>query len=828
MLLLFVMSALAIAVLLNITREQDERAREQSLFFAQKAIDDIRSGIGRDLSDYSKWSDAYRHLHVVVDKDWAYEQENVGSSVYGLYGYQAVFVISPTGKTVYSVIDGQMSEVDASVWLSGDLRTLREKASTAQNRDEVVVELLHHNGAPAFVAASAITTGTDHSVAEIPGPPSLLLFVKVLDSTSLQNLARDFALPDAHISSTPGQAGTAQVSLDGQTPEALAWRPDTPGRDLRKILLPLLVLALLFLGILALAVLRHALVMVRAQERQYASLMANRKALERSEERFRDIAEVSSDWLWEVDSSGTLTYLSERFEQVTGFSPTEWLGKPLQKLLHPHDGSISIAQWLLGGANSASSAPLLCEYTAHNQRIRTCKLSVRAIEAGALGFRGTTTDITDELRALTQIKHLSLHDPLTGLANRNRLFDCLSEHLDPANSTPLALLNLDMDRFKPVNDSLGHAVGDKVLREVAHILQQNVRSTDLVARLGGDEFVIVMPDPGNAHDLDQLCERLIDCMQRPMHLDGNTLYLGVSIGVAWSQPGDEHADELLRHADIAMYAAKAAGRNTWRVYVEAMGNVARDRRQYEQQLRNAMQDNQLELRYLPRFNVSAEQLHGFEAQTFWHHPEKGELGGSDFMPVAEASGQLEELGTWMLINACEEAASWPTDVSVSIAVSPKWFTSSFLFTQVQTALEASGLPPHRLTLEVAEGVLLADHKMIASILHALKDLGVRINIDKFGTSIASLREVLTQPFDGIRFDRNILSKLGLEHDQEGVLAMIRLSRSVGLMVTAEGIENARQFSQLRSVACDHVQGPYFGSALARSEMASFFTTPRWL
>ncbi|WP_434568559.1 bifunctional diguanylate cyclase/phosphodiesterase [Pseudomonas sp. Z3-8] len=828
MLLLFIMSALAIAVLLNVTQTQDEQAREQSVFFAQRAIEGMRTGIGRDLSDYSKWSDAYRHLHVKVDKDWAYDQENVGSSVFSLYGYQAVFVISPAGKTVYSVIDGEMSQMAADTWLTGDLRALASKARAAENRDEVIVELLHHEDAPAFVAASAITTGTDNSVAEIPGPPSLLLFVKVLDRGALQSLSRDFALPDAHIARTPGPKDTAQVLLNDLTREALAWRPATPGKDLRKVLLPLLALALLFLAVMALAVLRHALIMLRAQEQQYASLLAHRKALERSEERFRDIAEVSSDWLWEVDSNGTLTYLSERFEQVTGFNPSEWLGKPLHRLLHPHNGSISIAHWLLAGADSACSAPLLCEYTARNQRIRTCKLSVRAIEAGALGFRGTATDITEELRALAQIKHLSLHDPLTGLANRNRLFDCLSQHLDQARDTPLAILNLDMDRFKPVNDSLGHAVGDKVLKEVAHILQQNVRGSDLVARLGGDEFVIILPSPGGADDLNQLCSRLIECMQRPMHLDGNTLYLGVSIGVAWSQPAEQRAEELLRQADIALYAAKAAGRNTWRVYEEAMGNVARDRRRYEQQLRDAMQQGQLELRYLPRFDVGAEQLYGFEAQAFWHHPERGELGGIDFIPVAEASGQLEDLGSWMLINACDEAMSWPTPLNVSIAVSPRWFSSSFLFNQVHKALETSGLPAQRLTLEVAEGVLLTDHKMLARTLHALKALGVRINIDKFGTNIASLREVLDQPFDGIRFDRNILAQLGLEHDQEGVLAMIRLSRSVGLMVTAEGIENAVQFSQLRSVACDHVQGPYFGAALARSEMASFFTTPRWL
>lgn len=828
LLVLFAMSALAIAVLINVTRAQDEQARDKSLFFAHRAVEGMRTDIGRDLSDYSKWSDAYRHLHMSVDQDWAYDQENIGSSVFDLYGYQGVFVISATGRTVYSVIDGQLSAVDAREWLTGDLGALVRKARHPENHDDVIVQMLHHNGAPAFVAASAITTGTDNSVPQTPGPASLLLFVNVLDAGALQALARDFALPQAHIAQTAQPAELAQVPLDEHSDEALTWRPATPGKDLRHVMLPLLAAALLFLGVMALAVLRHALSTLRAQETQYASLLAHRKALERSEERFRDIAEVSSDWLWEVDSLGTLTYLSERFEQVTGFSPDEWLGKPLHRLLHPHGGSISIAQWLLGGANNPSSATLLCGYTARNQRIRTCKLSVRAIEAGALGFRGTATDITEELRALAQIKHLSLHDPLTGLANRNRLFDCLNEHLDPAGNMPLAVLNMDLDRFKPVNDSLGHAVGDKVLKEVAHILAQNVRSTDLVARLGGDEFVIVMPDPGDSQALDQLCERLIDCMQRPMHLDGNTLYLGISIGVAWSRSGDGRADELLRQADIALYAAKAAGRNTWRVYEDAMGNVARDRQRYEQQLREAMQHQQLELRYLPRFDVSAEQLQGFEAQAFWHHPEKDELQGAQFLPIAEASGQLEELGAWMMTSVCDEAATWPGDLTVSVAVSPKWFNSGFLLAQVQAALEASALAAHRLTLNVAEGVLVADHKMIARTVHALKDLGIRIHIDKFGTNVASLREVLNQPFDGVRFDRHILTQLGLEQDPLSMQAMIRLSRSVGLTVTAEGIENARQFSQLRNLDCDHVQGPYFGGALTRAQMASFLTTPRWL
>ncbi|WVV47035.1 PAS domain S-box protein [Pseudomonas sp. NA13] len=231
--------------------------------------------------------------------------------------------------------------------------------------------MLHHEDAPAFVAASAITIGTDNSVPEIPGPPSLMLFVKVLDPGALENLARDFALPDAHIARTPGPADTAQLLLDELTLEALAWRPQTPGQDLRKFLLPLLAVALLVLGILALAVLRHALMMLRAQESQYASLLAHRKALERSEERFRDIAEVSSDWLWEVDATGTLTYLSERFEQVTGFSPTEWLGKPLHRLLHP----MAARSRLPNGCSAVPTA---------SARRRCCASTPRATSASAL------------------------------------------------------------------------------------------------------------------------------------------------------------------------------------------------------------------------------------------------------------------------------------------------------------------------------------------------------------------------------------------------------------------------------------------------------------
>ncbi len=481
-LLLLVLSMLAIGLLLSVTHEQDRDAREQNLFFAQKAVDGVRVNIQRDLSDYAKWSDAYRHLHVSVDPEWAYDQENVGSSVFQLYGYQAVMVIAPDDRTVYSVLNGKIAQLDARTWLQGDLHSLLEWARAAEHREETGVRLMHSDGAPAFVSAAAITTGTDGSVEEVPGPPSVMLFIKVLDEKALASVARDFALAGAHID-RDGRAGEHNsVRLDPAFADRLVWTPSTPGKALRNTLLPLLVLALLTLALFAGLVLRQALLMLRQQERQYAEVTRQGLALTRSEERFRNIAEVSSDWLWEVDADYRLTYLSERFEQVTGYPESAWLGKRLPEVLAAHGGAQPLAQWLLGQASQPAAAPLICQYTAHDGRTRTCKVSARAIQGGHEGFRGTATDITGELEALAQIRYLALHDSLTGLANRGRLYDFLQAQL--ASTVPLAVLSLDLDRFKPINDHLGHAVGDSVLRQVAQVLEQSVRGTDLVARLG--------------------------------------------------------------------------------------------------------------------------------------------------------------------------------------------------------------------------------------------------------------------------------------------------------------------------------------------------------
>lgn len=328
-LLLVVLSMLAIGLLLSVTHEQDRSAREQNLFFAQKAVEGVRVNIQRDLSDYAKWSDAYRDLHVSVDPAWAYNQENVGSSVFQLYGYQAVMVIGPDDRTVYSVLNGKIAQLDARTWLQGDLASLLAWARAAEHREDTGVRLMHSDGAPAFVSAAAITTGTDGSVAEVAGPPSVMLFIKVLDEKALASVARDFALADAHVSRDGRAAEHNSVQLDPAFADRLVWTPATPGKALRDTLLPLLVLALLTLGLFAGLVLRQALRMLRQQERQYAEMTRQGLALAHSEERFRNIAEVSSDWLWEVGADYRLSYLSERFEQVTGYPQQAWLGKRL-------------------------------------------------------------------------------------------------------------------------------------------------------------------------------------------------------------------------------------------------------------------------------------------------------------------------------------------------------------------------------------------------------------------------------------------------------------------------------------------------------------------
>jgi diguanylate cyclase (GGDEF)-like protein len=427
------------------------------------------------------------------------------------------------------------------------------------------------------------------------------------------------------------------------------------------------------------------------------------------------------------------------------------------------------------------------------------------------GYRGTVSDITEEVEAQARIEHLSLHDALTGLPNRNRMQEFLEGKLKarPTTDKPLLMLSLDLDRFKQVNDCFGHEVGDQVLYEVSRRLRQCLREGDLVARMGGDEFILIVSGISAQDEVEHLCERLITSIEQPFEIDNHSIFIGTSIGIAMAPTDAALAEELLRYADIALYEAKGGGRNTWRFYASDMNERAVEQRQLERDLRQALNNDELRLLLQPRYSVNSKRMVAAEALVRWQHPQRGLLSPDTFIPVAETTGLIVPLSSWVLQAACTEAMSWNEELIVSVNLSPVEFQRGHLVARVQRVLDDTGLPPSRLELELTESVLLEDAEGALVIMQALKDLGVRLSMDDFGTGYSSLGYLRTFPFDGLKIDRSFVSDLdGGESSEAIIKAIIGLGRALSLTVTAEGVESQDQLDILQRYDCEEAQG-YF-------------------
>jgi len=820
--LLMTAFAVTAIALVHIALDQDRQAREQSLFFASKALEARKQNMALTIGDYAFWGDAYQHLHARVDLEWAYTRQNVGPSLYEDFAYDGVFVVAPDGKTVYAVIAGQLQTLEARQWLHGDLAALLARARAAAQEEKPIVEIMRVGQRPALVAAAGFTTGSDPQIAAVPGEPSVLLFVDVLSAEKLHDYGQAYALANLRVPSDAADAATApalsQPSAAG-APLLLRWDQAQPGRDLLRVVLPLLTLVGLVLAVLTALVLRNAMSTARLMALNYSRLELSRAALAASEERFRDVAEAASDWLWEVDAEHRLTYLSERFEAVTGQPPSAWLGRSLAELLSG-DGQ-SLASWLQGRqGQNGDRAPLHCRYLAQDGRQRICRIAARPIlkETPSLGgYRGTASDITEEVEAQARIRHLSQHDVLTGLPNRNRLREFLEGKLSslPPIDQPLVMLSIDLDRFKPVNDALGHAAGDRVLHEVSQRLRECTRDEDLVARHGGDEFIMVLSGSYSQQDVEHLCARLIERVEQPYLLEGQEIFIGASIGIAMAPHDASQVEELLRYADIALYQAKAGGRSTWRFYASEMNERIVERRRLEQDLRLALsQDDQLCLHFQPRYRLDGLQLAGVEALVRWQHPQRELLGPERFIAMAEETGLIAALGAWVLRSACREAMHWPQPLLVSVNLSPLQFRRSDLVAQVKAALDDSGLPASRLELEITESVMLDDAEGALVTLKRLKALGLRLSMDDFGTGYSSLSYLRAYPFDALKIDRSFIAGLDGSADSRAIVqAIIGLGQALSMTVTAEGVENQEQLKLLQRDGCHEAQGYYLSRPL---------------
>ena len=397
-------------------------------------------------------------------------------------------------------------------------------------------------------------------------------------------------------------------------------------------------------------------------------------------------------------------------------------------------------------------------------------------------------------------------DCLTGLSNRRHLNQILRA-MEEAGASPAghAVLMIDLDRFKPINDTLGHAVGDALLCLVAQRLRRETREEDLLVRLGGDEFVILLPDTGKA---EALAGRVVDILSRPFLVEGHLANISASVGIAKFPEHGASADELMRHADLALYDAKAAGRRAWRVFDSSLSVRARDRLDLETDLRKALILGELSVAYQPQLNVRTQTLGGFEALLRWNHPTRGSVAPSLFIPVAEEIGCIMALGQWVLMTACTEAARWPVPMTVAVNVSPRQFEDSErLFNGVQAALAASGLPSERLELEITETSLLSRESHVLKTLHRLRAAGIRIAMDDFGTGHSSLSQLRSFPFDKIKIDRSFVSDLGLDGEAAAVIrAIAALGSGLGMTTTAEGVETACQAALVEADGCTDIQG----------------------
>ncbi|MCQ4294775.1 EAL domain-containing protein [Pseudomonas stutzeri] len=822
-LLVVAIVAAAFAVI-HIARRIDQDALQHSHFLVSKALQAQHDWINRSIVDYAFWGDAYVHLSKQVDTGWAYSQANLGPSLYKDFHYEAVLVITPEGDTAYSVVRGKLQAIDGFEYLQHGLPELLARAREAVEEDSGVTALLWAEGRPALVAAAVLTTG-GADVEAHAGSASTLLFVDVLDAERLKEIGEQYAVDDMRLRVDPASEDgpTLRQSMEDGTTLHITWAAAQPGRLLLLITLPVLFAVALGLGLLAWLLIRHALRALHMLDVSYARLAASRSALAESEERFRDVAEAASDWIWETDEQARLTFLSNRFRQITGHEPKQWLGRPLLDLLITD--SAALQSWL----EAPQTAPLRSSYRAADGCERYCRLAARAIQHDGVlnGYRGTASDITEETKAQARVQYLSQHDALTGLPNRTRLRDYLDHNLASMRSgSTLTLLYIDLDRFKPVNDTLGHAAGDEVLIGVASRLRQHTRDGDLVARLGGDEFVVALHRMSEDEDIDRLCNRIIEALSTPFLYEDQQISIGASIGVALAPNDASQANELLRCADIALYQAKDAGRGTWRAYGREMDLRLHERLRREEELRTAIAEQQLEVHYQPRYLSKGMQIVGAEALLRWHHPERGLLLPEHFIALAEETGLIIPLGRWVLHQACRQAARWPGDTAVSVNLSPLQLHDDRLLEEIAQALRENGLPGERLELEITESALLRETQSTLDLLRSIKTLGVHLAVDDFGTGYSSLTNLRHYPFDVIKIDNSFVA--GIEQSTEDhsiVRALIELGRGLRMRVTAEGVETEQQLRLLTDDGCTEVQGFHMSYPLPADELQRLLARP---
>ncbi|MGH6641303.1 MAG: putative bifunctional diguanylate cyclase/phosphodiesterase, partial [Bradyrhizobium sp.] len=441
------------------------------------------------------------------------------------------------------------------------------------------------------------------------------------------------------------------------------------------------------------------------------------------------------------------------------------------------------------------------------------------------GWATTLEDVTERRRVQARIQHLAHYDALTNLPNRTLFQRHAEALLGEFEGAPFAILYIDIDEFKRINDSLGHLIGDEFLKGVADRLRQSVGPDDFIARLGGDEFAVVQPNVTCDDDVRVLVGRVYDGLRTPFDCHGHRLSSDASIGVAIAPRHGTDLFGLLKSADLAMYAAKAAGRRTYRFFEPSMEKQANLRRELESDMRAALVEGEFELHYQPLVDLRNDEVKGCEALIRWRHPLRGMVSPADFIPVAEDTGLIEEIGQWVLRTACAEAATWPAHVRIAVNVSPIQFRSQSLPLKVAAALAETGLDPRRLELEITEAVLIADDDAALVALNQLRALGVHIALDDFGTGYSSLQYLQRFPFDKIKIDRSFVKEVTRNSSSASIIkAVVSIAADRNMITTAEGVETLQQRETVQNLGCTQMQGYLFSAARPAHEIRALLAS----
>ena len=517
--------------------------------------------------------------------------------------------------------------------------------------------------------------------------------------------------------------------------------------------------------------------------------------------------------------------VNRAYESFMGMSRENLIGKTAFEIYAPEDAE-SIAQ-IDREASKSEKRPIVSEFslrtpTNGTRTVATTRLVVRDDNGGPRHLITVIEDITERRESDNKIFHMAHHDALTGLANRL----AVSQKIEDAAARqrrwgdPFTVLLLDLDRFKYVNDTLGHPAGDILLREVATRLGTFLRETDVLARLGGDEFAIIQMGEVNQHEAATgLANRILEMFSKPFNIDGNEITIGTSIGISLAPEHGIDADVLLKTADMALYRAKYSGRNGFTFYDPEMSEAANIRHKLENDLRHAIQRNELELRYQPIINTKTGKICGAEALVRWCHPTEGIILPSLFMPLAEDTGLINKIGEWVLDTACVEAAGWPADIKLAVNLSAVQFRRSDLSDVVIYALAHSGLPPERLELEITETALIEFAADCLPALHRFKSLGIAVALDDFGTGYSSLSQLTMFPFSKIKIDKSFTQNITKRSDCAAIVsATLTLARSLDIETTAEGVETKEQYRLLRLAGVTSLQGYLFKRPCLASEI----------